>query len=972
MCGIVSILAYGTTAPPVDQRELIAIRDHMSARGPDGEGAWISVDQRVGLGHRRLAIIDTSDAGLQPMVSRDGNVRIVFNGEIYNYRELRAELQSLGRIFESQSDTEVIIAGWQQWGEQVVERLRGMFTIALWDAPRNGLFLARDTFGIKPLYISDDGKTVRAASQVKALMAGGQISAASSAAGQTGFFLWGSVPEPYTMYRDIRAFPAGTWHWIGADGRRDSRKFADVGQLIAQAEDASQLWSVQEVRERFTDAIRNSVRRHLIADVPVGVFLSSGIDSSAIAALATEVSGAALHTLTLGFEEFRDSNEDETVLAEQFARELGSVHYTGWVAQSEFDADYPKFIAAMDQPSIDGLNTWFVCKAAKAAGLKVAISGLGGDELLAGYPSFRQIPALVSAFRPLRHLPDSVGRTIRRTVLPFFPRKVSVKYAGVAEYGTQYAGAYLLRRALYMPWELDQVLPQALVDQGLPRVLDELNSTLPGAPLSSKGKVSILESTLYMRNQLLRDSDWASMAHSIELRVPLVDLEVLAASSRASKMNLALAPAKPLPEAISKRKKTGFGIPTQRWMPQRGTAQKASADSRGSRSWSQLMHDEYATGSPAPQKWAESNQNGRGLALLAPEMASRGGVQSYMWRIWEAMTWASINTVAPVGAALNDSAHGLCEYDKADAQGTALLAAAGSRLRFLRFAMNHSFRGRLLVIGHLHHAPVGWVLRRLGRVPGYVVVLHGIEAWKSASTSQKRALRDASAVVATTAFTARACAEVNGIATTNFHVIPLCAERSFCEAEPGFSLEGDFPVLFVGRLAQVERYKGLDALLQAADNLLARGLSITLHVVGDGDDRPRFEQLAGATALLRQHVVFHGRVSDQRLQAAYRSAAVFAMPSEKEGFGIVFVEAMRHGVPCIGGNHGGTPEVIRDGYDGFLVNVGDVGALTERLGHLCESVEARVAMAANASTHYQKEFGFELFRDRWTTLLRSL
>jgi asparagine synthase (glutamine-hydrolysing) len=969
MCGIVSIVAYGRNAPPVNRDELLAIRDQMWARGPDGEGAWLSGDSRVGLGHRRLAIIDTTDAGLQPMVSRDGNVRIVFNGEIYNYRELRSELQSLGCVFETQSDTEVIIAGWQQWGEQVVERLSGMFTIALWDASRSGLFLARDTFGIKPLYIADDGKTLRAASQVKALMCGGQISTAPSATGHAGFFLWGNVPEPHTMYRDIQAFPAGTWRWIGTDGSGTTRQFADVGQLIADAEDASQLWSAAEVRERFAGAIRDSVRRHLIADVPVGVFLSSGIDSSAIAALATEVSDMPLHTLTLGFEEFRGTPEDETVLAEQFALVLRSEHYTGWVKQSEFEADYAKFIAAMDQPTLDGLNTWFVCKAAKAAGLKVAISGLGGDEVLGGYPSFRQLPAIVRAFGPMGYLPRVVGRMTRRLALPLLPGGVSAKYAGLAEYGSRYTGAYLLRRALYMPWELNQILPQAVVDQGLPRVLDELDSTLPSRPLSTKGKVSLLESQLYMRNQLLRDADWASMAHSIELRVPLVDLQVLAASSRASKMDLALAPTKPLPESISLRRKTGFGIPTRRWMPQRETVPQPRGASRGLRSWSRLMLDEYLAGPLAPQGWTASGELTHPLALLAPEMASRGGVQSYMWRIWEAMTWFATDGTPAIGASLNDKTYALREISAPD---TALSGAAGSRLRFIYLAMSRSFRGRFLVIGHLHHAPIGWLLKRLRWVPGYVVVLHGIEAWQEASTLQKKALQEASYVIATTNYTARVCAEINGIARAKFRVIPLCAERSVADPEPGFSLGGEFPVLFVGRLVQVERYKGLEALLEATSNLLVRGVPVTLHVVGDGDDRPRLEQLAQAKGVLEQHLVFHGRVSDQRLQAAYRSAAVFAMPSAKEGFGIVFVEAMRHGLPCIGGNHGGTPEVIRDGYDGFLVDSGDVNTLTQRLAFLYEGAETRLAMGANAVNHFQEEYGFELFRDRWGNLLHTL
>jgi asparagine synthase (glutamine-hydrolysing) len=188
MCGLVSIFAYAANAPAVNQTELLTIRDHMLARGPDGCGAWLSADGRVGLGHRRLAIIDTSDDGLQPMLASNGQVRIVFNGEIYNYRELRAQLLAKGHTFRSQSDTEVLLAGWLEWGEQLVSHLRGMFAFALWDEDKQGLFLARDTFGIKPLYIANDGKTLRCASQVKALLAGGNVDTTPNPAGHVGFF----------------------------------------------------------------------------------------------------------------------------------------------------------------------------------------------------------------------------------------------------------------------------------------------------------------------------------------------------------------------------------------------------------------------------------------------------------------------------------------------------------------------------------------------------------------------------------------------------------------------------------------------------------------------------------------------------------------------------------------------------------------------------------------------------------------
>lgn len=594
MCGLVSIFAYEKNAPAVDKQELITIRDHMLARGPDGCGAWLSDNKRIGLGHRRLAIIDTSNDGLQPMLSINGRVRIVFNGEIYNYQALRTQLLAKGHTFISQSDTEVLLAGWLEWGEQLVTHLRGMFAFVLWDEDKQGLFLARDTFGIKPLYIADDGKTLRCASQVKALLAGRNVDTTLNPAGHVGFFLWGHVPEPHTLYKGIRAFPAGNALWIDRDGQRREYCFSSVPNLIQQAEENSRYWSVTEIQERLRTAVRDSMQKHLIADVPVGIFLSSGIDSCTLAALATEVSTIPIHTLTLGFHEYRGLVEDETPLAEIMAQQLNSRHETHWIAKSDFEQDYTAFIQAMDQPSIDGLNTWFVCKVAKQAGLTVAISGLGGDELLGGYPSFKQIPSIVRYLQHFHGLRHTLGRTTRNITANWMGKLTSSKYAGLLEYGTTYPGAYLLRRSVFMPWELGNHLPQEIIQAGLPQVLEELYSTLPINILSDKGKVSVLESSLYMRNQLLRDSDWASMAHSIELRVPLVDIEVIVATARANKEELANSVRLKLPEQISTRPKTGFMIPIRNWITETNRTQQM----RGLRSWVQHIYEQPTFSTP--------------------------------------------------------------------------------------------------------------------------------------------------------------------------------------------------------------------------------------------------------------------------------------------------------------------------------------------------------------------------------------
>jgi asparagine synthase (glutamine-hydrolysing) len=575
VCGINGIYAYHYASNPIDAAELRRTRDHMSARGPDGAGQWISEERHVGFGHRRLSIIDLSDAGAQPMTNAAGSLVVTFNGEIYNYRELRRQLEVKGRRFRSQSDTEVLLQLYAEYGEAMVGQLRGMFAFAIWDAQRCIMFLARDPYGIKPLYYADDGWTFRFASQVKALLAGGAVSRDPEPAGQVGFYLWGSVPEPFTTYRHICALPAGCVMTVDSVGAREPRRYQSIAQIYRDTESRSHCASATR-QAVVRQALLDSVRHHLVADVPVGAFLSAGIDSGALVGLMRDAGQDDIQTVTLAFEEFRGRPDDEAPLAEEVARLYGTRHTTRVVTQSEFASDLPRILDAMDQPSIDGINAWFVSKAAHELGLKVAVSGLGGDELFGGYPSFRDVPNWVRWLAAPARVP-LLGRTIR-LIAGKFPGFASrnPKAVGMVEFGGSYEGAYMLRRGLFMPWELNQVLDCETASVGLRRLspLRTVARELTAAPRSAFARVATLEASLYMRNQLLRDADWASMAHSLEVRVPLVDIELLRSvaatmpsiGSANPKLVLAHSPTKALPAAITSRAKTGFTTPIATWL----------------------------------------------------------------------------------------------------------------------------------------------------------------------------------------------------------------------------------------------------------------------------------------------------------------------------------------------------------------------------------------------------------------------
>jgi asparagine synthase (glutamine-hydrolysing) len=555
MCGITALFAY--RAPSVDRAELERITESMRSRGPDAGGTWISPDGRVGLGSRRLAIIDLSDEGTQPMFDVERELVIAFNGEIYNYRELRASLERGGARFHSRTDTEVLLRLYRRDGERMLGLLRGMYAFAIWDTRTRRMFVARDPYGLKPFYYADDGRTIRLASEVKALLAGGAVSRTIDPAGAAGFFLTGSVPEPFTIREEVKLVQAGTaFHVEPERGRVDGHAHFNVAEVFRRARVQRGVAGLTQPEIAFQERLEESVVHHLVSDVPVGVFLSAGIDSSALTAIAAE--HTSLHTFTLAFDEFRGQPGDESPLAERFAQQTGTRHTTRVVTREEFHRDLPAIFAAMDQPTLDGVNTWFVSKAVHEAGVKVALSGVGGDELFGGYPSFARVPKITRIARsPLGPLVPLVQRHPKAPLL--------------ATMGRTWPGAWFLQRGLFLPHELPSILGPDVAREGLARLrlLELVGRAMEPDPETPFGRVAALESSLYMRNQLLRDTDWASMAHSVEVRTPFVDAALLRQIApllldhgRACKQILATR----LPEWLRNRPKTGFFVPMRDWM----------------------------------------------------------------------------------------------------------------------------------------------------------------------------------------------------------------------------------------------------------------------------------------------------------------------------------------------------------------------------------------------------------------------
>src|SRR5579864_3254444 len=387
MCGICGVYGAYADGPGALGPATTRMTSALAHRGPDDEGIWADAAGRVTLGNRRLAIIDLSAAGHQPMIDPSGCVALTYNGMIYNFQDLRRDLAASGYSFRGHSDTEVILALYLREGAEMCRRLRGMFALALWDGRSQTLVLARDRLGIKPLYYANVSGRWVFASEIRALRASGLVPARVSPVALAAFLRLGSIPGPMTVFDGVHELPPATILTVDGAGRGTARRYWEIPAPAATELDTE--GAAAELRARLTDA----VGRHLISDVPFGVFLSGGVDSGAIVATMRDAGHARIRTFSITFPE---SDLDEGPDAARLAVRYGTDHTASEVRGADVTADLDAVIAAMDQPTIDGLNTYDVSRITRESGTIVALSGLGGDELFCGYPSFRQAPRLLA------------------------------------------------------------------------------------------------------------------------------------------------------------------------------------------------------------------------------------------------------------------------------------------------------------------------------------------------------------------------------------------------------------------------------------------------------------------------------------------------------------------------------------------------------------------------------------------------
>lgn len=570
----------------------------MKPRGPDADGTWLG--NCIVLGHTRLAIQDLDVRSNQPFISDDGRYTIVFNGEIYNFMELKKGLESKGIEFRTKSDTEVLLEMYAYYGVDSFKKLRGMFAIGIWDNLESELVLARDPYGIKPLYYTTTAHGFIFSSQLKAILATNLTDSTMEPAGVAGFYLWGSVPEPWTLYQGIFSLPSGSYLKVKG-GYKGSPSPILWDNLRSYWNNDAQ--KVDDIQDIVRSAVTDSVRAHLVSDVPVGVFLSAGVDSSAVAAIATET-GASLEGITISFDEFNGGVNDEVPEAKLLAEIFGIRHHVRKFTQAEFTDSLDDILDAMDQPSIDGINTWFASKAAKELGLKTVLSGVGGDEIFCGYSSFRTIHTCM-IFRRL--LGDGfVFDSTKKIVSSLLKLASHPKLKGVAKHMGSIEGMYFLKRSLFLQNELRKLMGDDAASIGIERLGGSPAGISLFPALNDFSRVSMLETTIYLKNQLLRDSDWAGMAHSVEVRTPLADVQLLRRLSPYTrefaglrgKRLLGMSPDRRLPHYIMGRKKTGFSTPIETWIKSLESSKKIldQPEEPWGRSWSVFLIKNFLNG----------------------------------------------------------------------------------------------------------------------------------------------------------------------------------------------------------------------------------------------------------------------------------------------------------------------------------------------------------------------------------------
>ena len=550
MCRIAAIISENTNNLNV---RIASMTSAMHRGGPDDEGQLINNELGYALGHRRLSIVDLSSNGHQPMKDDANELEIIFNGEIYNYKELREELNAKGHQFFSDSDTEVLLKAYTEWGNNMLQKLKGMFAFIIINKKTKTLFAARDHAGIKPLYIARANDEIIFSSEIRGIKALNE-NWEENPNWKIWFLTYGFLPEPVTTLQNVSPLPRG--HFITINLETKEEKIGSFANYQFNTKPKSYQIAIEETR-KLVDA---SIKRHLIADVPVGVFLSGGIDSSILTIVAQMQQKSPIETISIYFD---DEKYSEKKFQDIIVKQTGVKHHFHKISKQEFLDSWSDIYESLDQPSTDAINTYFICKYAKQNGLKVVLSGIGADEIFGGYPSINRVNKF-NQYKRLavlnRILPSILTNAYPNKKVEFLNKKID-------------SAEYLLYRGLFTPKDVAKIL-----GINIKKVCEEIAKFKfqeDISKLTAQNRATYYETAVYMQNQLLKDSDSQSMWHSLELRVPFLDKDLIdyvnnlsteiKFSTKKVKTLLVDAYIKELPKLIWNRPKQGFTFPFENW-----------------------------------------------------------------------------------------------------------------------------------------------------------------------------------------------------------------------------------------------------------------------------------------------------------------------------------------------------------------------------------------------------------------------
>ena len=968
MCRIAGI--FNPKSPDLTN-DIIIMTDCMKHGGPDDKGIYTDNELPLALGHRRLSFLDLSKAGHQPMSDLDNKLQIVFNGEIYNFSELKDELKIKGHIFKTTCDTEVILKAYLQWGKDCFSKFNGMFALALFDKRSSQLLLARDHAGIKPLYYSITGNCLYFASEVRAFTALNP-QWPENESWKIYFLTFGNLPEPVTTLQNVVPLQKGKLLIISLPDLSVTEEIFACFTFESKIGTLSE--AVRTVKEKLTAA----VDRHLISDAPIGLFLSGGIDSSLLTLLANRTLKHNLHTISIVFDEEKFS---EAKFQKIIIDKTGARHSSYTVNKDEFYQSVPDILQAMDQPSIDGINSYFICKYAKKIGLKAVLSGIGADELFGGYNSFN----IDNKIKLLKKLPSFVLTSAEK--LPDFRKKKLVFLSR-----KDMLGEYLLRRGVYTPRQVAAILN--CTAEEVNKIISRVDVSGAGLLQDARDVISWGEQHLYMQNQLLKDTDFMSMWHGVEVRVPFLDKQLMQAVhsiapsvkyDRVIKKHLLIkAFADILPKEIYERKKQGFAFPLEKWISavqtthQRKKAftkklrQVKSGQIKWGHYWAYLLscHRKSIKYYSKPAK--------KILFLNLKAFSITGGIEKFNRAFLKALSdLEKEGTVVADAWSLYDDT-----CDEKYFEPRYYQCFEGKKVQFILKVWKSAFRYDTVILAHINLSLAGLVLKNIFPRKEIILNTHGIEIWGPLRGIKKALLQKADRILAVSTFTKKTITDVHQIHPGKimvFHntidpyfVLPKAFEKPpYLLDRYGLQLQNQV-IFTLTRLSYSEKYKGYDKVMQIIPSLKRRFADVKYILAGKPDVREK-KRLTDLKEIndIKDEVLLTGFVKDEEVTDHYLLADVFILPSRKEGFGIVFIEAMACGVPVIGGSKDGTADALQQGELGCLIDPDNQTEILEALGNIL-SVKDKIAENGIKKELQQKvmhAFGFEVFKQNLRKVL---